>query len=241
MASIRTNSDLAGAEAEGDAELVLVAVEYTGSRPTHGSPSIRQQGDYPALDSFQRGQTKLVELPSSSLGWWENHADFELHYDAETIAGVLAGANYIPEQVVGPDYNQRVRDKLLDKTGAEPAASGSEYREQFAEIAGVDGDGDGAAGGDGADDQGTKNREDELLEVGRSTLLKVAGSYDDADGHFEDEHDIGNLTHAKQTHLASFLAGKDDAEVTARVERAEMGHDLSSGGDTDDGGGGDGE
>ena len=226
--SIRTNSKYAEMESEGDIELVMVAVTYTGSRSAYSAQGMRSDGGYPALDAFQgpgpgddTGETKLVLLPSSRLGWWEQHAHFDVDYTPETVAETMLSMNFMPEQIVGPGYDPRAREELTDKLNLDPFTGEEDLREQLREVAGVSGGDDGVETPEEPD-----TRLNHLTgEYSRSVLVKVANSYEDVDDLTEEEG-VNSVSHLKQTALAEFLADKDDNEVDRRLATAEQGGDL---------------
>lgn len=227
--SVRTNENQREAEEEG-AELTLVALTYTGSRSTYYAESLRDQGGYPSLDGFQNyedgtddGQTKLVKIPSGKLGWWERHADFRVDYTPAAIAETLLKGNYLPAQLVTPGADTEIRDLLLDKLDIEPAADEESYREQLREVAGMDEEEDEKADDENAAE---RSRADHLQsEYDRSTLITVAGSFDDIDERLE-EWDVEQTTHAKNTELATYLAGKDNDTVDKRLRTIESGGNI---------------
>lgn len=228
--SVRTNSNHKRAEEDGEAELVLVAVTYTGTRSMFGAANLRTEGGYPSLDQFrgpgpdeEAGETKLVYLPSDRLGWWENHADFEVAYDGASMAKALLTQNYIPEQIVGPGFDTEVRDDLTEKLGLEPFTGEDDLRGQLRDIAGVTAEEDEEAQANVVDEP--NQRVDALMETDRSVLIKVANSYDDIDDLL-DELEKGSVSHLGQTELAEYLAEKDDDEVDRRVSTAEQGGDI---------------
>lgn len=227
--SVRTNQNQVDAEEEGEEELVLVAITYTGSRSTHYSESMRDHGGYPALDGFQNyqgteeGQTKLVKIPSTKLGWWENHADFRVDYDPEAVAETLLKGNYLPSQLVSPGGDTDIRDLLLEKLDLDAAVDEEGYREQMREMVGMDEEEDESAPDANAAEKG---RADSLhAEYDRSTLIKVAGSFEDIDEALEDM-DVDQVTHAKSTELTEFLAGEDNEVVDKRLRTIQSGGNI---------------
>ena len=217
--SIHTNANFEDAEEEGRTELVLAAVTYVGERSTYNSEGMRSQGGYPSLGGFQQGGTQLVRLPSEHLGWWERNSSFEIAYDEESIARVLLDSNYIPEQIVGPGFDPKLRDVLHEKLGIEAAANEEGYREQLLEIVGEEAE-------EKAEEEDTVSRAEQLAaDVERSVLVKVAGTYDDADEYL-DELDKSSVSHLAQMELGEFLAGKDDTAVNERIDRVRIGEDL---------------
>jgi hypothetical protein len=180
---------------------------------------MRNQGDYPALDQFRPGETKLVKIPSGSLGWWETHADFDISYKEDDFARALLGGNYIPEQIVGPRFDQELREELIEKLGLEPFTGEEDLREQLRGVAGVSEDDDHG----GPEEPNT--RAEALRGENRSDLIKVANSYDDVHDFLE-EQEVDSVSHAKNTQLAEFLSGKEDSEVDRRLTALKTGGDL---------------
>lgn len=220
--SIRGNANHDEAAAEAGVELVLVAVTYTGDRSMYNSEGLRTQGGYPALDGFQSGETKLVKLPSNSLGWWERHGAFEVDYSAGAIADSMLGRNYLPEQIVGPGYDPDLRETLCDALGLDRVpGTGDDWVEALQEVAGTE---ESPAS---ADEDPTDNRVDELVAgVNRSVLIQVVNSYDGVDEYLE-EVEKASVSHLKATEAAGFLADREDQRaVDRRVEKAEAGQEL---------------
>jgi len=231
--TIKTNSNHLEAEHEGDAELVMVSLTYTGNRSTYTTQAMRDQGGYPALDSFRGpdpneggadGETKIVYIPSRFLGWWEGHSDFDVDYTPETIAEELLSRNYISEQIVGPGYDARIREDLIEKLGIDGFGNEEDLREKLYRVAGYD---DEEADDAEASRPDPKDRRKEKLETSytRSVLIKAANSYDDIDSLLEDEG-VDSVSHLGQTDLASFLSGKPDDEVDRKLSTAEQGGEL---------------
>jgi hypothetical protein len=218
--SIRTNRNYEDAAAEGDVELVMAAITYVGERSVYNNENIRTQGGYPALDGFQKGQTKIAKIPSGDLGWWERNTAFEISYNPEDFARTLLELNFVPEQITGPGYDTDLRTDFCEKLGIEPAASDEGWREKLAEAAGVDLEDD-----DEPDKQPA--REGYLAsEVDRSTLIKVVSSYDDSD-ELLDEEGVDSPSHLKTTAAAEWLADKDDQSVVDnRIDSVEMGQEA---------------
>lgn len=91
-------------------------------------------------------------VSGGALRGLENLADFEVVYDTETLAEAMLGENYLPVEVFGsppsvgddnerpPDYG--IRNRVFERFGLEDVGHGpgshQQYREQLAEIAGVD-------------------------------------------------------------------------------------------------------
>lgn len=225
---VRTNARQEEQAKEQGEELVLVALTYTGERSLFSSQGMRNQGNYPSLDGFQGpgpgdevGETKLVVLPSSSLGWWESHGAFDVAYDSQTIARALLEANYFPESLVGPGYDPDERERLCDVLGIQPQSTEDEWREALLGVADYAPDEEPEE-----DDSGHSPRVERLVgNTDRSVLVKVAGSFD---GIGEYAEDLGKTSygHLGQYELASFLERHEDDAVDRRIEKAEMGGDL---------------
>lgn len=219
--AVRTNSNHEEAEREGDAELVLCTITYEGGHSVYQNNNTRRQGGYPALDGFQRGQPKVARIPSSKLGWWERHADFDIDYEPEAVARTLYGMNYIPSSIAGPGVDPSIRDEVLEVLDLEPATSEEGYRRQIAEMLGEDEPDEEEAQSQGEKDRATKLES----ETERSILVKVANTFDGIDD-LKEEEGVSSASHLKQSRLAEFLAGKEDDVVNRKIETAEMGGDL---------------
>lgn len=220
--SIRANSDHEEAAEEGGVELVLTAVTYTGDRSMYNSDGLRTQGGYPALDGFQGGETKLVKLPSNSLGWWERHAAFEVDYSEQGIASTMLGRNYLPEQIAGPGYDPQLRDELCDALNLDRVpGTQDEWVDALQDAAGTDEE------PTSANEDPTDNRVDELVaDVNRSVLIQVTNSYEDGVDEFLEEVDKSSVSHLKATEAAGFLADREDQQaVDRRIEKAETGQE----------------
>jgi len=91
------------------------------------------------------------DVEGGALHGIENNPDFEVAYSAEKIARALLEMNYLPPTVFGGEgksYKPELREKLFEKLDAQddvewtdegvaPDATGA-YREQLAEIAGIE-------------------------------------------------------------------------------------------------------
>ena len=144
--------------------------------------------------------------------------DFEVIYDQETLAEVMLEANYLPPVVFGtppeitgdnrttPNYDirQAVFEYFdLDDIGSGPG-SHDEYREQLAEIAGID-----LTGADESPVDG--NRAQQYVDDYSRAELKDA-----ADELREGPDDIA--LNSGKSDFAEFLAKQDPAEVRAILE-----------------------
>lgn len=228
--SVRSNSNYRRRQDEGEVELVLVVITYTGDRSIFAPQGMRTEGGYPALDQFRGpgpdedvGETKLVELPSSRLGWWENHSHFEVSYEEDEFARAMLDRNYVPEQIAGPGYDPDLREQITEKLGLDPFTGEEDLREQLRDVAGVSEEADEEAQEDVPDEP--EPRVDRLMEVDRSVLLKVAGSYDEVDEVLEEE-EKDNVSHLSNTAVSEFLADQDDDEVDRRISTAEQGGEI---------------
>lgn len=225
---VRTNARQEETAEEQGEELVLVTITYTGRRSLYSANGMRQEGDYPALDGFQGpgpdgevGESKLVVIPSSSLGWWETHADFELSYAAQDMARTLLEANYLPDEVVGPGYDPDTRERLCEAMGIEPQASEEEWREVLLSVADYD---SGEEPEEETPDHTIRARR-LVANTDRSVLVKVAGTYDDA-AEYAESVGKDSYGHLGQYELAEFLESKEDEEVDRRIHAAETGGSL---------------
>lgn len=217
--SVRTNENYEEAAREGETELVLVAVTYVGEHSTYTNDSIRSQGGYPALDAFQKGQTKMAKIPSPNLGWWERHADFEIIYDDVGLAECLIEKNFVPQQIVGPGFDPAIREQLLDQIGIEVAATEEEYLEQLREVAGVEDE------EETVDDKEQSRIKELINNEDRSILIKVVNSFDGVDEYLDDV-DKTSVSHLSQHEAAEFLLEQEADMVDARLDKASMGQEL---------------
>lgn len=129
-------------EDEGEDELVLAALRYTGGQSVFNATALQDHG-FPGMGTLQGspdgpGPWYVALFPSRRLGWFENHANLEIAYERETIAEAFLEKNNLPSNVFGPNVNQNIQDRVLDHLGIDRLArKEAAMREQLAEIAGV--------------------------------------------------------------------------------------------------------
>lgn len=208
-------------EAKGRADLELVGIRYTGPRSTVIDRDVRERAAYNGPPAFQRGQVYLAVLPTNldetvednSRGAHaiEARSDFDVIYDAKTLAGALLNRNYLPPSVFYEGFDRYQRQKVFEKLGLEDAGRVHDrddeeiYREQLREIAGVDGN-DGKTAAEGrAEAYRDRWSRDEL-----KALVKLLR---------EDAGDI-NLNRAGMTELSEFLSAHDADVVETAVDVA---------------------
>ena len=216
--TIKTNREHQELEADGDDELTLVAVTYTGDQSVYNASAIRQQGGWPARSPFNSGVTEVALVPSKRLGFWERHADFEIAYDDEALAEALLEKNYLAPQVFGANVDIDLRDRVLDTLGIDVKRNAAAYREALADVAGPD-----IKAGEEADPHET--RQSDFADAKRSTLQRAAEAHG--------KSDVGS---AGREELADYLAEQDDDDVDATIDSIQSGEgvpDDSGSGGTD--------
>ena len=228
---VRSNSNHTKVEQEGDTELVLTAITYTGNRSLFSSQNMIDMGGYPSLDAFNNsddpeedGETKIVYIPTESLGWWETHSNFRIEYSPEAIARGLLSRNFIGEQIVGPGYDPKVRADLEEHLDLTPFRDEDELREQLYDIAGYSDDEEDEAEGARPEEPDTRLRT-LMSDYDRSVLIKAANSYEDLDELLED-NEVSSVSHLSQSALAEFLASKPNDEVNRRLSTLDAGGAL---------------
>jgi hypothetical protein len=214
--TIKTNREHQELEADGDDELTLVAVTYTGDQSVYNASATRQQGGWPARSPFNSGVTEVALVPSKRLGFWERHADFEIAYDDESLAAALLEKNYLAPQVFGANVDIDLRDRVLDTLGIDVKRNAEAYREALADVAGPDAD-----AGEEADPHET--RQSDFADAKRSTLQRAA-----------EAHGKSDVDSAGREELADYLAEQDDDDVDATIDSIQSGDgvpdDSGSGG-----------
>lgn len=155
-------------------------------------------------------------VEGGSLTGLEALQDFEVIYDPSDIAARLLEANFLPPAAFGspadtsgdrvaPDYE--IREAVFDHLGLEDQGAGpgshEQYREQLAEIAGIDLDADAEAA---VDDQ----RAQELVTQYSRSALKDA-----VDALRAGPDDIA--LNAKKLEFAEWLAQQDRQDVEAAL------------------------
>lgn len=198
-------------EAEGRDELTLAALRYTGHRSIFNDEALGRQGNFPSSAALsggvdeEPGPWKLARIPSRNLGWFETHADLEIAYDPETIAKAILEKNYLPPEVFGANFDPALREEVFDLLDIkQPKMTAEAYREELADVAGVDDPGEEVESFTGPD-----------YDLTRSDLQSVAGAF---------EPDF-NIAHAKNTDLEDFLREQDQTAVRSRIDQVEAGEE----------------
>ena len=197
-------------EDEGEDELTVAAVRYTGPQSVYNTNALTSQGYFPSMGALQGGQDGpgpwvVALLPSKRTGYYENHADLEIAYDRETLAEGFLEKNVLPSPVFGPNVNQNIQDRVLDKLEIDRLPRRNDgIREELTEIAGEDVD-----AGEEADDQ------EFPYELTRSELWSVAKPLDPP---FE-------WNGMQTTEAEEFLLEQDDETVRTLVNQLKQGDD----------------
>lgn len=204
--STKRNEEL---EAEGEDELTLAVVRYTGSRSIYNDEALGRQGNFPsgaALNGGPNGEPgpwKFPLIPSRNLGWFETHNDLEIAYGAEAVASALLERNFLPPNVFGANFDPDLRDRVFELVGIEqPKMSAEGYREVLSEVAGVDDPGEEVTQSTGPE-----------YDLTRSELQKVTGAF---------PNDL-HLGRAQTTDMEDFLRSQDQTAVRARIEQVQAG------------------
>lgn len=219
----RQNQEL---EDEGEDELTLSTIRYTGNQSVYTAPALQDHG-LPYMGTFQGGPNGepgpwiVTLIPSRELGYFENHADLEIRYDKETIAEACLEKNTLPSNVFGNSVNQNLQDRVLDVLGIERLPRRAEaIREDLAEIAGID-----------QEDAGEEAEVQEFpYDLTRSELW-------DASKPFDPPYEWNGMG---VTDAEDFLMEQDDAQVRRVVRQIQNGEDPSLDETTDDTDGDDG-
>lgn len=192
---------------EQDDELVLAAIKYVGRKSLYRDSAVNTHGGYPGYGAFQRGVWDLAYLPSKKLSWWEDHADFEIAYDEQTIAEAIVEKNYLLSVAFGSNADPEIRDDVYDKLGLKPTLDTDELRAQIAEVAGAD------VEDVGSEFDPDKARREELSGVKRSLLVKLA-----SETGFD-----GNPANSKTNDLVNHLTEQDEDRVDKKLNLIEKG------------------
>lgn len=212
-------------EENGEDELTVAAIRYTGPQSIYNSNSLTTQGSFPSLGVLQGGPGdepgpwKVALVPSKRTGFYENHNDLEIKYDPETIAAAFLEKNTLPSPVFGPNSDPDIRERVLDKLDIERLPRRAEgIREELAEIAGTD------------VDPGEEAEHQEFpYDLTRSELWSVAKPLDPP-------FDWNSMA---TTEAEEFLMEQDDAVVRRLVNQLQNGEDptLEDEGEGEDDGG----
>lgn len=144
VAHTQSNQEL---EDEGEDELTVAALRYTGPQSVYNANALRSQGYFPSMGILQGGPDgaagpwTVALIPSKRLGYYERHRDLEIAYDRETVATAFLEKNTLPSPVFGRNYDPNVRERVLDLLEIDQLPRQSDaIRERLADIAGVDQD-----------------------------------------------------------------------------------------------------
>jgi len=144
VAHTSSNQEL---EDEGEDELTVAALRYTGPNSVYNANALRNQGYFPSMGVLQGGPAGepgpwvVALLPSKRLGYYERHNDLEIAYERETIASAFLEKNTLPSPIFGRNYDPNIRERVLDLLEIDTLPRDTEgIRELLAEIAGVDQD-----------------------------------------------------------------------------------------------------
>lgn len=157
MTTVHTHPKHHKLEEEGEVELVLIALRYTGGRTIENTPQIQERGGWQGPVRWNPGQERIGFVPdwaAESLEQGRNVANiermgkFEVIYDPAEIAEILLKKNYLPPNVFGQAHDRKVRTRFFEEMGMEPEgivydrADEEPYRQQLREIAGIEVDDD---------------------------------------------------------------------------------------------------
>lgn len=217
-------------EKEGRVETEVIGLRYTGNKSAVPPGKLRRQGGWPGVSPFQGGpideETGEREpgpiqiginpdwldddtVSGGTLAGLEALGKFEVIYDPAKLARALLERNYLPPRIFGGEgisYNPDAREALFEKLGLEdvgtcPAAE-DDYREQLAEIAGVE-----LSTAEGTEDS---SRVTEYLSEHSRRVMKAAVEELDVEPDGETKHAY-----------AEALADVDPAEARGALEDAE--------------------
>lgn len=219
--TLSQNQDL---EERGKVKLELVGLRYTGNKSTMPVNKYQRQAGWPGSAPLQGGpigpdgerepgpiQLALVpdwtddNVEDRTLLALENDPDVDVIYDRSEIAAALLERNYLPPEIFDRGYDARLRERVFDALGLEDVGARNVpgYREQLAEIAGLD-----TADMDDAEAIRDASRVGEYKrEYPRGTLLEAATALG---GDFD--------ASANKTTLAEWLADQDAATVEAALD-----------------------
>lgn len=216
IAHTRANQEL---EDDGEDELTVAALRYTGPQSVFNANSLRQQGYFPSQGVLQGGNGEpgpwvVALIPSRRLGFYENHQDLEIAYDKETIAEAFLEKNTLPSPVFGPNENPSIRDRVLDKLEIERLPRRAEaIREDLAEIAGED-----------ADPGEEAEAEEFPYDLTRSELWAASKPFDPP-------YDWNGM---QVTDAEDFLMEQDDSQLRSVVQQVQNGEDPTLEGEETD-------
>lgn len=220
IAHTASNQEL---EDEGEDELTVAALRYTGPQSVYNTNALRNQGYFPSVGVLQGGPNgepgpwMVALIPSKRLGFYETHRDLEIDYSKEAVAEALVEKNTLPSTVFGPNEDPNVRDRILDLLEMDTIPRTNEgIREELAEIAGEE-----VEAGEEAEEEGFG------FDLTRSELWAVCKPLDPP-------FDWNGL---KVTEAEEFLQEQDDDTVRRLVNQLKQGEDPSLEEDDADNGG----
>lgn len=210
VAHTASNQEL---EDEGEDELTVAALRYTGPQSVYNTSALQNQGYFPSVGVLQGGPGDepgpytVALIPSKRLGYYENHRDLEIDYSKETVAEALIEKNTLPSPVFGPNEDPNIRERVLDLLELDSLPRTDEgIREELAEIAGEEVDPGEEAG-----------EEQFPYDLTRSELWSVSKPLDPP-------FDWNGL---KVTEAEEFLLEQDSDTVRRLVNQLKQGEDPS--------------
>ena len=227
MTHIHTHPDHHDLEEQGEIELVLIGLRYTGGRTIENTPQIQKRGGWQGPVRWNPGQVRFGFVPDwagedieqgRNVSNIEQMGKFDVIYDPSEIAEILLRKNYLPPNVFGQAHDRRVRTRFFEEMGMEPAgivydrSDEGPYRDQLREIAGIE-----------VDD--TEQAED----AARSFSQEIKDDYPRS--KVKSAAEIlgyeGDVSNAKKTDLSSFIAtfSKEIAIAALRGESVELNED----------------
>lgn len=220
-------------EQDGKVKTAVIGVRYTGPRTSASPDVLRRQAGWPGDTPLQGGPIDPVTgerapgpvqiginpdwvdddtVSGGTVAGIEAHSDFDVVYDPADLAAALLERNFLPPNAFGSEgssYEPPVRRALFDKLGLEDAgtcpAAAQDYRDQLAEIAGLDDVDDGEQPED-------KQRTQRYLDEHTRAELK------DAVKAVREGSDEISLRGKNKSDFAEWLAQQDPAEVTEALK-----------------------
>lgn len=212
-------------EEEGQCNLVLVAIRYTGPRSSIAVDRFREEAAWPGGSPLQAGpkegdgderlpgpaQGALVpdwtddETEDRTVTVLEAHPDIEVLYTPESIAQAMLEANYLDPNVFGQGFDGDLRDRVFEHLGLQDVGvrNEAEYRAQLREIAGIEAD-DEAIKDESRDDARVTEYRQEYTRQELITAAAILGN--------EDAEELGKIE------LATYLADQPRQAVRFAFE-----------------------
>lgn len=194
--TVKATQNFLDLEQEGETELVLVTVTYTGGRTLHRDQATVNQGHWPSFTSFSPGDPHVALIPDQGLGFWENHQDFDIDYSEEAIAEAFLEYNFLAPEIFGNKISPDIQDRVLDKLGMEYVPRNeAEIRKELAKVAGQD------------EDEAVEDVNEEMdFEDELSSDTYTRSELKEACRELREDSDEVSLN-AGKTDFASYLAG----------------------------------